>query len=121
MGILFGQTEVSDGYVELFRVLGQHGLIGVILGVIALCGLLALAAIFVLKDTVKSSQAFSESIKELAETVSAIRAKGEVVNVKQDAQLAEHETRLDNHEVRIVTLETHEPARGRGNKKMEDK
>lgn len=119
--MIFGQTEVSDGYVELFRVLGQHGLIGVILGVIAFAGLISLAAIWVLKDVATANRATTENIKELAEKVSAINAKGEVVNAKQDATIAEHETRLDNHEVRIVTLETHEPARGRGNKKMEDK
>lgn len=113
MGILFGQTEVSDGYVELFRVLGQHGLIGVILGVIAFAGLIALAAIWVLKDIASANQATTANIKELAEKVSAINAKGEVINIKQDAAIAEHETRLDNHEVRIVTLETSEPNKGK--------
>lgn len=102
--MIFGQ---SDNYVELFKILSEKGLIGLVLSVIAICGIVCLAALWIMKDFFSSSQKFGETTNVLAEKVSAINARFEVVNTKQDAQLAEHENRLDNHEVRIVTLETH--------------
>lgn len=105
--MIFGQ---SDQYVEIFKVLGEHGLIGFILSVIAIFGLLCLIAVWTIKsiarDTIVKQ---SEQIRDLSVSVGAIKAKGEVVNAKQDTLLAEHETRLDNHEVRIVKLEDTEP------------
>lgn len=103
--MIFGQ---SDQYVEIFKVLGEHGLIGFILSVIAIFGLLCLIAVWTVKsiarDTIVKQ---SDQIRELSVSVGAIKAKGEVINTKQDTLLAEHETRLDNHEVRIVKLEDH--------------
>ena len=115
--MIFGQTEVSDGYVELIRVLGGHGLIGVILGVVAIFGLLCLTAVWTIKkvagDTILAQsgqiKAQSEQIKDLAVSVGTVHAKIEETakaDVKQDHLLAEHDARLDNHEVRIVKLET---------------
>lgn len=114
--MLFGQ---SDNYVELFKILSEKGLIGLILAVVGIFGILCLAALWTMKDFFSSSQKFSENMMELAEKVSAINAKGEAVNTKQDATLADHENRLDNHEVRIVKLEDTEPA-GKGRAKKSD-
>lgn len=110
--MIFGQSEVSDGYVELIRVLGGHGLIGVILGVVAIFGLLCLTAVWTIKkvagDTILAQ---SEQIKDLAVSVGTVNAKiveTEKADVKHDHLLAEHDARLDNHETRIVVLEKHE-------------
>jgi len=118
---LFGQTEVSNGYVELFNTLGGHGLTGVILGAIAIFGLICLAAVWAMKDIARDSHSFSQNIKELAVTISAIKTKGEMnekTDVRQDSQLAAHDARLDNHEVRIVKLEDHELPKSRGKKEV---
>jgi len=119
---LFGQTEVSNGYVELFNTLGGHGLAGVILGAIAVFGMICLAAVWAMKDIARDSHSFSQNIKELAVTISAIKTKGEMnekTDVRQDSQLAAHDARLDNHEVRIVKLEDHElPSKSRGKKEV---
>ena len=110
--IVFGQTEVSDGYVELIRVLGGHGLIGVILGVVAIFGLLCLTAVWTIRkiagDTILAQ---SQQIKDLAVSVGAVNVKideNEKADVKHENLLAEHDARLDNHEVRIVKLEADE-------------
>lgn len=100
--------EVNNGYVELFRVLGQHGLIGVILGVIAIFGVICLAVIWMLKGIVTDSRAFSDKVQELAVTVGELKAGGEANDKKdnqQDTILARHEDRLDDHEGRITVLE----------------
>lgn len=110
--MLFAQSEVSDGYVELFRILGQHGLIGVILGVIAIFGLLCLTAVWTIRkiagDTILAQ---SDQINKLAVSVGAVNEKivaTEKNDAKHDNLLAEHDARLDNHETRIVVLEKHE-------------
>ena len=110
--MVFAQAnEVSNGYVELFQILGQHGIIGIVLSVIAIFGLLCLAVIWALKDIARDSQKFTENVKELASQISAISVKSDVhdrTDQKQDNRLEEHDQRLDNHEVRIVKLEDHD-------------
>lgn len=103
--------EVNNGYVELFRVLGQHGIIGIVLGVIAIFGFLCITALWIMKSIISDTKAFSDKVQELASTVSAIREHGEAndkIDSIQDSILTRHEDRLDNHEGRITVLENKE-------------
>lgn len=111
--IFFAQAnEVSNGYVELFQILGQHGIIGIVLSVIAIFGLLCLTAVWTIRKIASDTiLAQSDQIKDLAVSVGTVNTKiveTEKTAVKHDNLLAAHDQRLDNHEVRIVKLEDHD-------------